>query len=76
MVGCGKGRFVQKCITHTHTTVLWNVYGDCENYAVMKGHTGAIMELHYSADGRYTVDICYMHQGLFPKDPARGGVKC
>ena len=33
-------------------TVLWNVYGDCENYAVMKGHTGAIMELHYSADGR------------------------
>ena len=32
--------------------VLWNVYGDCENYAVMKGHTGAIMELHFSADGR------------------------
>lgn len=32
--------------------VLWNVYGECENYAVMKGHTGAIMELHYSADGR------------------------
>lgn len=31
---------------------LWNVYGECENYAVMKGHTGAIMELQYSPDGR------------------------
>ncbi len=31
---------------------LWNVYGDCENYAVMKGHTGSIMELQYSTDGR------------------------
>ncbi len=31
--------------------VLWNVYGDCENYAVMKGHTGAIMEIQYSTDG-------------------------
>lgn len=31
--------------------VLWNVYGDCENYSVMKGHTGAIMEIQYSSDG-------------------------
>ena len=44
------------CLNYPHT-VLWNVYGDCENYAVMKGHTGAIMELHYSADGRYTDNI-------------------
>ena len=34
------------------TAVLWNVYGDCENYTVMKGHSGAIMELQYSMDGR------------------------
>ena len=46
---CGKGRHTHKCIPNS---VLWNVYGDCENYAVMKGHTGAIMELHFSADGR------------------------
>lgn len=36
---------------------LWNVYGDCENYAVMKGHTGAIMELQYSYDGRQALVI-------------------
>ena len=31
---------------------LWNVYGECENFAVLKGHTGAVMELHFSLDGR------------------------
>ncbi len=40
---------------------LWNVYGDCENYTVMKGHSGAIMELHYSMDGRYVhMPIAYL----------------
>lgn len=33
-------------------TVLWNVYGDCDNYATLKGHSGAVMELHYNTDGR------------------------
>ena len=32
---------------------LWNVYDECENFAVLKGHTGAIMELHFNIDGRY-----------------------
>lgn len=32
--------------------VMWNVYGECENYATLKGHTGAVMELHYNTDGR------------------------
>ena len=36
----------------TNHTVLWNVYGECENYAVLKGHQGAIMELHFNTDGR------------------------
>ncbi|XP_017279143.1 U5 small nuclear ribonucleoprotein 40 kDa protein [Kryptolebias marmoratus] len=31
--------------------LLWNVYGDCENYATLKGHSGAVMELHYNTDG-------------------------
>lgn len=31
---------------------MWNVYGDCENYATLKGHSGAVMELHYNTDGR------------------------
>ncbi|KAF8923033.1 hypothetical protein BGZ58_003444, partial [Dissophora ornata] len=30
---------------------LWNTYGDCINYGVIKGHTGAILELHWSRDG-------------------------
>lgn len=30
---------------------MWNVYGECENIAVMSGHTGALMELHFSTDG-------------------------
>ncbi|KAK6167431.1 hypothetical protein SNE40_021463 [Patella caerulea] len=29
---------------------FWNVYGECENYHVMKGHAGAIMELQFSTD--------------------------
>ena len=43
---------------------LWNVYNECENFAVLKGHTGAIMELHFNIDGRYSTDsrckdICF-----------------
>jgi Prp8 binding protein len=29
--------------------VLWNVYGECENFAVMKGHTGAILQLDFTS---------------------------
>ena len=32
--------------------VLWNTYGDCENYAMLTGHTNAILELQWSADGK------------------------
>lgn len=32
--------------------VLWNVYGECENFSTLKGHAGAIMDLHFSTDGR------------------------
>ena len=43
---------------------LWNVYGECENFAVMKGHTGSILELHYSTDGRLVYDvICREREG-------------
>ncbi len=33
--------------------VLWNVYGECENIHMMRGHTGAILELKYSTDGEW-----------------------
>ncbi|GBB84430.1 hypothetical protein RclHR1_01100022 [Rhizophagus clarus] len=32
------------------TILLWNTYGDCINYGVLKGHNGAIMELQWSRD--------------------------
>ncbi|VDN20307.1 unnamed protein product [Gongylonema pulchrum] len=28
---------------------LWNVYGECENFSTLKGHTGAIMDVHFSS---------------------------
>src|SRR5438270_712716 len=31
-------------------TVLWNTYGDCQNYGIMSGHKGAILDLHWSRD--------------------------
>ncbi|KAI9305731.1 WD40-repeat-containing domain protein [Cunninghamella echinulata] len=30
--------------------LLWNTYGDCVNYGLLKGHTNAVMELHWSRD--------------------------
>ncbi|KAF9431622.1 hypothetical protein BGZ76_011920 [Entomortierella beljakovae] len=35
----------EKCI------YLWNTYGECSNYGVIKGHNGPILELHWSRDG-------------------------
>ncbi|KAI5811437.1 putative U5 snRNP complex subunit [Peziza echinospora] len=31
---------------------LWRTYGDCENYAVLNGHKGAILDLSWSRDNR------------------------
>ncbi|XP_066910981.1 U5 small nuclear ribonucleoprotein 40 kDa protein-like [Clytia hemisphaerica] len=30
---------------------LWNVYGECENFAILKGHSGAILDMHWMYDG-------------------------
>ncbi|KAJ3281331.1 hypothetical protein HK104_000082 [Borealophlyctis nickersoniae] len=32
--------------------VLWNAYGECNNYMNMKGHAGAVLEIQWSRDGR------------------------
>lgn len=52
---------VKYVILHNHTinnfcliyrfVVFWSVYGECENLSVLTGHTGAVMELHFSPDG-------------------------
>ncbi|KAI9849987.1 MAG: hypothetical protein M1838_006213 [Thelocarpon superellum] len=32
--------------------LLWRTYGECENYGVLSGHRGAVMDLHWSRDSR------------------------
>ncbi len=32
--------------------VLWNTYGECENFAALSGHGNAIMEVQWNSDGR------------------------
>lgn len=41
--------------------VLWNTYGDCENYGIMEGHKGAVLDLQWSRDSRavYTASADY-----------------
>lgn len=31
--------------------LLWNVYGECENWACLTGHGGSIMDLQFNNDG-------------------------
>jgi len=53
--------FALRVSTSALTLVLWNTYGDCENYGVMDGHKGAILDLQWSRDGRniYTASADY-----------------
>ncbi|CAP61452.1 uncharacterized protein PODANS_4_810 [Podospora anserina S mat+] len=32
------------------TVLLWRTYGDCENYGVLSGHKGAVLDLQWSRD--------------------------
>lgn len=43
---------------------LWNVYGDCENWAVLMGHGGAIMDLQFNEDGSEMVS-CSTDKSIF-----------
>uniref|UniRef100_A0A8C9PY94 Uncharacterized protein n=1 Tax=Spermophilus dauricus TaxID=99837 RepID=A0A8C9PY94_SPEDA len=45
------GLYLYKSFSVCKLILLWNVYGDCDNYATLKGHSGAVMELHYNTDG-------------------------
>ena len=33
-------------------TVLWRTYGQCENYGILTGHKGAVLDIHWSRDSR------------------------
>lgn len=32
--------------------MLWNTSGDCENYGILSGHKGAVLDLHWSRDSK------------------------
>lgn len=51
--------------------VVWNVYGECENIGTLSGHTGAIMELHFTTDGNYII-TCSTDTSLGMWDLDRG----
>lgn len=34
------------------SSVLWRTYGPCDNYGILSGHKGAILDLHWSRDSR------------------------
>ena len=34
------------------STVLWRTYGQCDNYGILSGHKGAILDLRWSRDSR------------------------
>jgi Prp8 binding protein len=40
------------------TIFLWQVYGDCENVAVLRGHKGAVTDLKWSSQGNQLVASC------------------
>ena len=42
---------------HVFSVDLWNVYGECDNYGVLKGHSGCVLELSFSPDGRQVIGI-------------------
>lgn len=33
-------------------TVLWRTYGNCENYGILTGHRGAVLDLQWARDSR------------------------
>lgn len=36
--------------TNTRPLVLWRTYGNCENYGLLTGHRGAVLDLQWSRD--------------------------
>ncbi|CAM9891487.1 unnamed protein product [Phaeothamnion confervicola] len=39
------------------TIFLWNVFGECENYNVLRGHKNAVLQLHWASDGQHIVSV-------------------
>lgn len=43
------GLYVASCSFDKHV-LLWNTYGECENFAAMKGHTSAVLDICWTRD--------------------------
>uniref|UniRef100_A0A7S1B0Q9 Uncharacterized protein n=1 Tax=Noctiluca scintillans TaxID=2966 RepID=A0A7S1B0Q9_NOCSC len=50
---------------------LWQVYGECENYGVMRGHGNAVLEIHWNYDGTQ-IYTCSADKSLCVWDPESG----
>ncbi|CAF0704692.1 unnamed protein product [Brachionus calyciflorus] len=49
---------------HDRKIFLWNVYGECENWACLGGHNGAITDLKFLKDGSEIV-TCATDKNIF-----------
>lgn len=50
---------------------LWQVYGECENFGVLKGHANAVLETHWSPDGSHLY-TCSADKSVCVWDPESG----
>jgi Prp8 binding protein len=50
---------------------LWQVYGECENYGVMRGHGNAVLEVHWNFDGSH-IYTCSADKSVCVWDPEAG----
>ncbi|KAA8905033.1 hypothetical protein TRICI_005361 [Trichomonascus ciferrii] len=47
----GSGMHLATC-SSDRTVFLWRVYGENENYGVLRGHKGAVLDIRWARDGR------------------------
>lgn len=53
---CMYMKYYNKCLlcvyyVHSYVSVIWSVYGECENLGVLAGHSGAVLDMKFSTDG-------------------------
>lgn len=54
---------------------LWDVYGDCDNYALLQGHKNAVLEVCWNFDGSEIVSAG-ADKNVIVWDGAVGSIDC